>query len=83
MQLVVSFQKHIQDSFNKAGLLVSRLHITAPEPLGNETVPDQVVAMIGQAPTWQAYRYAVSNSRDLVLLWKQEAIQLVPSVADC
>lgn len=58
MQVVASFQQHIQDSLIQAGLLLTQLRITAPVPLGNETVADQIHEMLGPPHVWHKYRYA-------------------------
>lgn len=56
LQVVKEFQQHIKDTLNQAGLLVTHIHITVPVSLANETVADQVIAMVGPPSLWQKYR---------------------------
>ena len=56
LQVVMSFKNQIQDNLNHAGLRVTHLGVTQPVPLYNETVADQITAILGPPTLWQQYR---------------------------
>ena len=51
----MSFKEQIQENLNQAGLAVTHLDVNPPVLLGNETVADQVSAILGPPTLWEQH----------------------------
>lgn len=56
LQVVKSYSRQFQDSLQGAGLNVTRLTITGPQPKRDETVADQIALQLGPPTPWERLR---------------------------
>ena len=58
LQVIVSYLQQFQNGLLKEGLNVTKMSVTGPEAMPNETPADQIAIQLGQPAFWIRYRSA-------------------------